>query len=364
MDETEIRTYIIDVLIDKINIYSSLSFENVNENNFVRDIFHYSQLDKQFWLDTKKWFVGNHFLIEFLNPKNNNLFTYCNILTYTFNTREKLPVKTVSKQLESINNIYLNNGLIIEDFIINYFNKIFTRFKFVSSGRICLKEIPIFGATPDALVFDKKNSYPNATSSDEIVEIKSIYVPKYEPKNNNDISEYLLHILLKNFFVISYVEKCKKRRTVPLWLFESFENFETYIRVIFDSMRIFYIDLIKQKEVDITDSATVFPNLTGNQHMRQLLSECVCLANINDFRHSTIKANLLYVFYSGQLHQENPIHSMLGCINIKFKFCSAHLQSFNERIIHKFNSLFLKLLKRFKFKKDGKDNDCTENCLS
>lgn len=296
-------------------ISETTSFDEYSDvNDFIEKMFRVTKYETQFWLDTKRHFLGYDKIVNFINIKCKSL----NIFNLAFiKERYWTPESTYfAKGAAFAETEAMQLGYFGESWLLKYLNETDPVYEYVPSGRICLHSIPCVGATPDYLVLyrsDVENRFISSFSyvrkASSIGEVKTTLLPEGFLTVGDCATETELHNLItgavknRHLFstaIIPEVYKPLKKDGSPKvnWLTTQLidllvvryrETCEIVLKnVPSDQTTTFIFAKLKKK---------VFVNILTSERGKQVLGQAIVFRdNNNTAAENDVKTTLFYLY--------------------------------------------------------------------
>lgn len=328
----------------------------VDVEEFVQKVFTETKLNSIFWLNTKKHFFGNDEIINFINSRSKVLGVLCleflRVKYYSIDCN--YPTRT-NNTLSCFYNENLTFGLLGEEMLLKHLNQIDDTNCFVKSGKLLLRSIPCFGATPDFLVLRRNtvcerllSMYQYVQKASAISELKTTQTPENFEHVGDDFAEEDLHRLLKSVYKNRHIvlsssksrpdvfNVTKKFQPRVNWLNQCMlmNLVETYE----ESCQIYLYRFIDQRwfQFDFkTLNEKPYVNFLTSSRGKQLLGQCLVFSdNRSDFEQ--VELFIFYLFLSRQ--GEEGIRDPEYLLKIRCCVPKAVLQYFEKELNKKFYS--------------------------
>jgi hypothetical protein len=284
-------------------------------DQFVQKIYAETKLNNMFWLGSKKHFLGNDKIVNYMNKRCTKLnIFHLDFLRDRYWSLDSKETPSVHKGVV-FEPECLQYGKVGEESLLKYLNNKNSDILYVSSGKLLLHSIPCIGATPDYLVFEREKMserlhkmYAYVDLAKGIAEVKTTVTPENFTCSSDFFSEANLYDLLSPAIKNRHILTCLKH-TLPDVFTINKKSGEAKVNWLtphlLTQLRKSYEDSFKIIVQDISRNQTktfdfqsleksIYVNFLTSNRGKQLLGQGLVFY---DHRRTSIEHIELYIFY-------------------------------------------------------------------
>ena len=269
-------------------------------DTFSQKVYTESVLNHTFWLSIKSHFFGQENILNYINDKSKvvHIFNLKFLRDKYWNDQSGIRIQP-SKPLYEFHTY----GQLGEKVLLKYLNETDPNYTYVSSGKILLRNIPCFGATPDYLMLERTVTKPSklydfVKNAYGICEVKTSLTPdKFD--HCIKLNETKIHVLLHSAYKYRYILRGSETKKPDVYAKKTYNwiskpMIDIMIKSYEETISITLHDFMQDVSKRFIDK-TIYVNLLSSDRGKQILGQCLVFRDHRNDQ-DTIAISVFYLF--------------------------------------------------------------------